>query len=341
MDLFWLAVRALAASLLLTPLLARFGRRFRLLDRPGGRHIHTQATPRTGGIAVFLAYGFALAFAGELPNAFAQKTASGAVAMFAVGYFDDLADLPPWAKLLGQTLAATIAFLSGVRMESWGDTTLPAAISLPATVLWLVLAANALNLIDGLDGLCAGVAAIGALTLFAAGLLSGQSGLAVAALPLAAALIGFLRYNAPPARIFLGDGGSLVIGYLLGCFGLLWTVKQAAVFAFALPLCALALPLLDVTLAVLRRSAAGRKIWEGDREHLHHRVLARAGSSRAALAWLLTAAAIGAGGGLLLQVHQLAVWRLPLILLLVATALGTLRLLRSVERKASSFAAGR
>jgi len=152
--------------------------------------------------------------------------------------------------------------------------------SLPLTVFWLVLCTNALNLIDGVDGLASGVGVFAALTAMAAGMMQGNYGLVMATAPLAGALLGFLRYNFSPASIFLGDSGSYLVGFLLGCYGLLWSQKAATLLGMTAPLIALAIPLMDVGLSVVRRYLRGQPVFGADRGHIHHKLLAKGWTAR-------------------------------------------------------------
>src|SRR6185436_13025698 len=142
---------------------------------------------------------------------------------------------------------------------------------LPLTILWLLVCTNAFNLIDGMDGLATGAGLFATLTILLAGMLEGNHALVLAAVPLGGALLGFLRYNFNPASAFLGDSGSLLLGFLLGCFGVIWSFKTATVFGMIAPLMAMSVPILDATLAVARRFLRGRPIFGADRGHVHHR----------------------------------------------------------------------
>jgi UDP-GlcNAc:undecaprenyl-phosphate GlcNAc-1-phosphate transferase len=146
---------------------------------------------------------------------------------------------------------------------------------LPVTVLWLLACANAFNLIDGLDGLASGVGLFATLTTLCAALMHGDMELALATAPLAGALIGFLRYNFNPASIFLGDCGSLSIGFLLGCYAVMWSQKSATLLGMAAPAIVLAAPLVDTALSIARRFIQHKPIFGADRGHLHHRLLDR------------------------------------------------------------------
>jgi UDP-GlcNAc:undecaprenyl-phosphate GlcNAc-1-phosphate transferase len=195
--------------------------------------------------------------------------------VFVVGLFDDLFGLKPWQKLTGQIAAACLACVAGLRMEYLGGHPIGAWLGIPFTIVWLVFCANAMNLIDGVDGLAAGLGLFATLTTLVAGLLHGHYTLALATAPLAGALCGFLRYNFNPASIFLGDCGSLLVGFLLGVYGIIWSQKCATLMGMTAPLMALSIPLLDAALAVARRLVRGEPIFGADRRHIHHRLLDR------------------------------------------------------------------
>ena len=159
--------------------------------------------------------------------------------------------------------------------------------TLPLTLLWLVACMNAFNLIDGVDGLASGLGLFATVTTFVAALLQKNVPLALATIPLAGALLGFLRYNFNPASIFLGDSGSLLIGFLLGCFGVIWSQKSATFLGMTAPLMTLAIPLLDVCLSVVRRYMRHEPLFKADRGHIHHRLLDRGFTPRR-VAWSST-----------------------------------------------------
>jgi UDP-GlcNAc:undecaprenyl-phosphate GlcNAc-1-phosphate transferase len=179
-------------------------------------------------------------------------------------------------KFLGQVIAAVLAFHANVQVNavagySFAHTWWP----IPLTVLWLVACSNAFNLIDGLDGLAVGVGLFATATTCFSALLSGNYGLALVTAPLAGALLGFLPYNFTRASIFMGDCGSVPVGFLLGCFGIIWSQKSATLLGMTAPLIALAIPLLDTSLSIVRRFLRGQPILGADRGHIHHRLLAR------------------------------------------------------------------
>ena len=220
--------------------------------------------------------------------------------IFATGLIDDLVGLKPWQKLLGQAGAAGLAYWAGVRVAVFAGVGEGAGGRLPLTLFWLIACTNAFNLVDGLDGLAAGMGLVATLTLLAAALLHGNSPLASAAVPLVGALVGFLCYNFNPATVFLGDSGALLIGFLLGCFGAVWTEKSDTLISMTVPLLALSIPLLDVSLAILRRFLRNQPIFAADRGHIHHRLIDRGLTPRRAVLVLYLVCAMAAAFALLL-----------------------------------------
>ena len=203
------------------------------------------------------------------------KLAPAAALIFITGLLDDLKGLKPWQKLAGQLAAALTACWAGVSISGFGALHLSPWLAIPITVFWLLACTNAFNLIDGVDGLAAGVGLFATITMLLAALLQNNVPLALATIPLAGALLGFLRYNFNPATIFLGDSGSLLIGFLLGCYGVLWSEKSATILGMTAPMMALAIPLLDTSLAIVRRFLRQKPIFTADRGHIHHRLLDR------------------------------------------------------------------
>lgn len=330
-SLALLGFASFVLSLLLTPLLRNLARHWGFVDTPdGGQRVHADPVPRLGGIPIVLSYLGAFAalllvslkgwnIVGEgLPFALRLLPAVGLV--FLTGLIDDLRGLSPTLKLIGQSGGAAIAIWAGINVASFGGFPLPEWIGVPITLIWLVGCANAFNLIDGVDGLSAGLGLFATLTMLLASLLQGNVPLALATMPLVGALLGFLRYNFNPATIFLGDCGSLLIGFLLGCFGVVWSQKSATVLGMTAPLFALLIPLLDTALSIVRRFLRGRPIFEGDRRHIHHRLLDRGLTPRKAVLLLYAVAGLGAGlsiiqstvhnhfGGLVIVLFCAAAW---------------------------------
>jgi UDP-GlcNAc:undecaprenyl-phosphate GlcNAc-1-phosphate transferase len=310
-SILFLAATAFTCCLILTPLVERGSRRLGLLDRPNApRKVHLSPVPRTGGVAivcsVLAAIGLLLlsplkgAETIDLPLALNLAPAVGTI--FLLGVIDDVVGLSAWGKLPGQVAAAYLAYVGGVQIASVAAWPLPEWASLGITILWLIACANAFNLIDGVDGLAAGIGFVATFTILAAALIGNNAPLALATAPLLGALLAFLRYNFNPASIFLGDSGSLTIGFLLGCFGAIWSQKSATLIGLAAPLMALAVPLLDTGAAVLRRFLRHHRILSGDRNHVHHRLLDRGFSARQVALMIYAACAVAAAFSLLATV---------------------------------------
>ncbi|HTX39594.1 MAG TPA: MraY family glycosyltransferase [Bryobacteraceae bacterium] len=310
-----LSLLSFVLSLMLTPAIRIWSIRFGLVDRPDHRRkIHKMDTPRTGGIAIMASYGGAYGLllllpfraSGVIQQNFGTvwRLLPAVAIIFCTGLLDDWLDLKPWQKLLGELAGAVWAYMAGVRILGvTGHATSP-WIAFALTVAWLILCANAFNLIDGIDGLATGVGITATLTILMAGMLYGDLNLGLATAPLAGCLLGFLRYNFNPASIFLGDSGSLVLGFLLGAYGVIWTQKAATMLGLAAPAMALALPLIEVGLSILRRFLRNESIFVGDRGHIHHRLLDRGLTPRRVALLLYGAGTVGAVLSLLESVIQ-------------------------------------
>jgi UDP-GlcNAc:undecaprenyl-phosphate GlcNAc-1-phosphate transferase len=290
-------------ALVLTPLVARGSLRLGLVDAPGGRKVHAESVPRLGGVAVAAASALAMILAVTLaPGGLAPGTwtslapvvlAAGLI--FVVGLLDDIRGLGPGAKLALETVAALIVMSSGLLIErvtvlgvSWHLGWL----AWPVTFTWLVGLTNAFNLIDGIDGLAAGVAALAGAACAAILIVRGHPAEAMLLTSLVGATIGFLVFNFAPASIFLGDCGSLLLGFVLAATAIAGWQKGATALATGVPLLIFALPIVDSASALLRRGLARpdggrvtlastlRQIAKPDREHIHHRLLALGWSPR-------------------------------------------------------------
>jgi UDP-GlcNAc:undecaprenyl-phosphate GlcNAc-1-phosphate transferase len=297
-ELLWLAGKAFLIALVLTPIIRDISRSFNIVDRPGLRKVHAYPIPRVGGIAIAVAYLVALLSISGSSEPFdapaAWKLIPGAAIVFFTGVLDDLFSLKPLVKIGGLVTGASVVFWSGIHIGALASHPLPIWLDYPLTVFWLLLTSNALNLIDGLDGLCAGMGLLSTLALFTAAVLHHNVPLAYATFPLAGALLGFLLHNLNPATVFLGDSGALLVGFLLGCYGMIWTQKTSTILSMLVPLLALSIPLLDVSLSVFRRFLRKQPIFGADREHIHHRLLDRGLSPRKAVWVLYLVAALGA-----------------------------------------------
>lgn len=294
-----LFIIALGLSLVLTPFARWAGRRFGILAMPAARNIHVTPMPRSGGLALFLTFMACLPLAAALlpPAAVAVlggRTMGyvllGAALVFAVGFADDKWTLPSKLKLLAQVAAASIAYYGGARITSFA---LPGLFvvqfdvsSYLVTVFWFVLLINAINLIDGLDGLAAGVVFFASAVQAGLAVMRGEPHTAALFAVLAGATLGFLRYNFNPASLFLGDGGSYFLGYMLAALSVSGSVKSQVGATLLMPVIALGVPLLDTITAPLRRFMRGRDMFEPDKRHVHHKLLSRGWSQRQVVLFL-------------------------------------------------------
>jgi UDP-GlcNAc:undecaprenyl-phosphate/decaprenyl-phosphate GlcNAc-1-phosphate transferase len=299
-------VVAMVVSLVVTPVVRHFGHTRGILDQPHERKVHTVPIPRLGGIAMVLAFGVAIGAAmlynpdlGELgdvrPNR-APAIIVGVAVLFVVGIWDDVLGMRPLVKLFFQVSAAVLAWWLGLSIEKltgpWGTVELDPWLSLLLTVFWIVAVINAINLIDGLDGLAAGIS----LTVLGAfAILAGREGYDPT-LPIiaatAGAAIGFLAYNLHPASIIMGDTGAMFLGFVIGAIGISLTQDGVVPHSPWVPIVALGVPILDMIWTVIRRAASGSPIHVADRGHIHHQLLNRGISQRDTML-LLTAVSAG------------------------------------------------
>jgi UDP-GlcNAc:undecaprenyl-phosphate/decaprenyl-phosphate GlcNAc-1-phosphate transferase len=281
MDLFAL-IAALTTTLALTPLVRWIAGRAAIVDCPDGRRkLQKQPVPLLGGVAVLVGWwtGVAilrLAVPGVVLPSVALPATVSLLLLATIGGLDDAFRLRARWKLLGQSLAVLPIVFSGCQLErlSLGDHSLELGmLSAPATIFWLILGINSLNLLDGMDGMATVVSTGIALTLAAVGFVSGQHEITIIMLPLVGALLGFLPYNFPAARIYLGDVGSMVLGLSVALSSLLAAKSGGTTTNLTALLAIMAIPMVDTTLAIVRRSLSGRGFWHPDREHIHHRLL--------------------------------------------------------------------
>lgn len=331
--IFTLGILSILFTLVLTPVIRDALRQWGIVDHPDSfRKLHQVAMPRVGGIAIAISYVAAFGVVLLLPFTYssqirlllseAWKVIPAAGIVFAVGLLDDVKGLRPWQKLLGQTVAASVAYSAGVTVQLISGHPLGPWLSFPVTVLWLVGCCNALNLIDGVDGLAAGLGLVACLTMLVAALLHQNLALVAVVVPLAGCLLGFLRYNFNPASVFLGDCGSLLIGFLLGTFGAIWSQKSATALGMMVPMMAFAIPLLDAFLAVIRRFLRHQPILTADRSHIHHRLLDMGLSPRQVVTLLYGACCLAAAFSLLQAALQNQFSGLIIILFVVAAFFG-------------------
>lgn len=315
-SFFLLGFASFALSLFLTPFVRNQALRLGLVDHPDNhRKIHKQPIPRLGGVAILAAtagaYGLLLltglssahVVSQGLP--FAIRLLPAVFVIFGAGLVDDIFGVKPWYKLAAQILAAVLAWNSGIRLYAIGGHSFSEVGSFLLTLAWIVAYANAVNLIDGVDGLAAGAGLFATITTLIAGLLHGNMELVFATVPLAGALLGFLRFNFNPASIFLGDSGSLTLGFLLGCYGIVWSEKSTTLLGMTAPLLALSVPLLDAAISIVRRFLRQQPIFRADRHHIHHKLLSRGLTPRGVVLILYGFCGLAAAASLLMtETHQ-------------------------------------
>ncbi|MFW6067496.1 MAG: glycosyltransferase family 4 protein [Myxococcota bacterium] len=281
-------VVAMLVAVAVTPLVRRFALRIGAVDAPGGRRVHERQIPRLGGLSVVLAFfvplAVLLAYQTDVARMFLAKPlhvvglVAGGLMMAALGAADDLRGVRAWHKLWVQVAAAGVAFACGYRIESiqlpFLDNLEMGVFALPVTVVWIVGVVNALNLIDGLDGLAGGVAFFVCVANFVVAYLNGAPLVMLLSAGLGGAILGFLLYNFNPASIFMGDSGSMFLGFVLATSSMLGAaVKSSTTIALLVPIIALGLPIMDTLFAMVRRFLERRPIFSPDRGHIHHRLL--------------------------------------------------------------------
>ena len=284
---------ALVVSFAATPLVKIFAQKVGAMDVPkDGRRMHDHPIPRLGGLAMFLGFLLATLVFSSIDTQ-VRGMLLGCVVVVTAGVIDDIHPLKWWVKLILQLAAAGITGGHGLRIELFTNPTLFSEgwlilgwLSVPITILWIVLVTNSVNLIDGLDGLAVGVSGIGSVAMLVIALLVSEGNVAVIMAALAGACLGFIPYNLNPAKIFAGDTGALLLGYVLATMSVIGMFKTYAIISFLLPFLVLALPLFDTTFAILRRVAHGQSPMQADRGHVHHRLIDMGLSQKQAVAIL-------------------------------------------------------
>jgi UDP-GlcNAc:undecaprenyl-phosphate GlcNAc-1-phosphate transferase len=308
---------AALSCLIFTPLSKKLAFRLDAIDYPSARRLNTTPTPRLGGLALFAAFFVTIIveFAGEMlfgwTGFFQSANQLGinyvavmlgiAVTVF-VGTIDDIYQISPGFKLAGQIVAATIIAISGILITEIRNPFSLDSIhfgwfAYPLTVIYLVFFANIINLVDGLDGLAAGVVGIAALALLIIAFNKERAEAAIFAVITAGICLGFLRYNLPPASVFMGDSGALMLGMMLGVISLAGVIRSSSAIVLAVPIVIAGLPAIDTTLAIIRRLRWHQPVHAADMEHLHHKLLRKGvGPKRALVAAYLWTAILAVGG---------------------------------------------
>ncbi len=339
---------AIGAALVVTPGVILFAAKTGAMDAPDARKVHKKPIPRIGGIGIYIAFMAGMLVVMSM-NVLTEEVSHeligllfGGSLIVLLGIIDDYKNLPAKVKLVGQIIAATVlVVVFDVRIDfitdPFGDYLFLEFMAIPATIFWIVGLTNTVNLIDGLDGLAAGVSTIACITIFLVALQQDIMLVAVLTAALAGAAMGFLYYNFNPARIFMGDSGSMFLGYMLAGISIIGAVKCAATIALIVPILALGLPILDTAFAIVRRYRGGVPIFKPDKGHLHHRLLDLGFTQRqAVLLMYVISALLGLSAVALTEVSpQFAILIVGLVVVAVlfgAKKIGILRMNQPVRR---------
>ncbi len=273
-------VIAFIVSYILTPYIARVGKKQNMMDMPGHRKIHEEAIPNLGGIVIFFGFLLSLLFVVQIEGQ-VKALLIGGVIILLLGVVDDIVDLSPKYKFIIQMVPALIVIIyNSDLINSFIANQLKifdllGYLLYPILIFWIVGVTNSINIIDGLDGLACGVSIISLITFFILGLRQNFEILNLISIALAGSMLAFLRFNFYPAKIFLGDSGSTFAGFMLASVGALWVLNSGNAFFIFIPIVILALPVFDTLFAIWRRYRGHHPIFQADKGHLHHRLLVR------------------------------------------------------------------
>ena len=293
-------VIAAAISFAATPIVKMFAKEVGAMDVPKeARRVHDHPIPRMGGLAIFFGFLLTVILFADITNQ-VRGILFGSIIIVAMGAIDDVMNLNAWIKLGVQIVAAVVAVLYGVVIHVLTNPAVFSArevlaigyLAVPVTILWIVGCTNAVNLIDGLDGLACGVSVISGVTMLVVALMVAEGNVAIILAALTGACIGFLPYNFNPAKLFMGDTGSQLLGYVLATVSVMGMFKYYAVVTFIVPVLALAIPLSDTVFAFFRRMLHGQSPFKADRGHIHHKLLDMGLSQKQAVAVLYSISAI-------------------------------------------------
>jgi UDP-GlcNAc:undecaprenyl-phosphate GlcNAc-1-phosphate transferase len=339
-------------AVVITPIVIAVGRKLRIYDSPTARKVHTGQIPRIGGVAIFLSSTLLVMTVLFLDNAIGDifrgiqtqiiALLCAATFIFLVGFVDDVrGGVRVRYKLMAQIAAAEVMCLAGARIESLNFANLFTLqfglVSFPLTILWIIGITNAVNLIDGLDGLAAGICAIACTVIAVFALVRGELVLVVMMLALMGSLSGFLFFNFNPARVFMGDCGSMFLGFMLSSTSVICAMKSGTIVALALPAVVLGLPIFDTALSMLRRYLNRWAITSPDRNHLHHRLLDMGLRHRHVVIIMYAITALAAGLGMFMMVTRggstiVIFFCVILLLLLAFRAVGAIRLRETIAK---------
>ena len=288
-------------SLLSTPLIKRLSSLRGFLDKPNRRKVHRKNIPTLGGVAIYISFFVGLIYVFNILGVIDKSQIIGLLfggsLIVLLGVYDDIKGMPAYVKLTGQIIVASLLYYYGFRIEEisglFSKSILPGFISYFITLFWIVALINAINLLDGLDGLTCGITAIAAIFLFIASLLDGNFALCFLTAALAGSCLGFLPYNFHPAAIFMGDTGSMFLGLILSLLAIKSYQKGTTFIAIFIPVIALGVPLIDTSLSVIRRFIKKRSIFKADKEHIHHKMLKESSQVRTVLTLYLVSCCFG------------------------------------------------
>ena len=291
---------ALVVSFLMTPVVKTFAYKVGAIDVPkDNRRMHKTPIPRLGGLAIFIGFMVSILLFAEITSEM-KSILLGAVIIVVLGVVDDIMALPAMLKFVVQIGAALIPATNGVQILAFSNPNILSdnlywvlgGLSVPFTVLWIVALTNAVNLIDGLDGLANGVSAISATTMLVIALMASEMQVAIVMAALVGASVGFMPYNLNPAKMFMGDTGATFLGYILATMSIQGLFKYYAVISFVVPFMILGLPIFDTAFAFIRRIAHGQSPMHADRSHIHHRLIDMGLNQKQAVATLYVISAI-------------------------------------------------
>ncbi|MCK4518943.1 MAG: undecaprenyl/decaprenyl-phosphate alpha-N-acetylglucosaminyl 1-phosphate transferase, partial [Candidatus Omnitrophica bacterium] len=279
---FYTFLICIAVSFIATPAVRKLARLGGFLDKPNRRKVHRESIASLGGMAIFISFLTGIFFVYHVMALTTDRNLLiglliGASAIVLLGVYDDIKNVPALLKLAGQVAVASIVYYYGFRIEEFFglsvDTPFLKLLSYFVTVGWIVGAINAINLLDGLDGLACGITAIVAVFLFTASFIDGNYMLCFLTAALAGSCLGFLPYNLYPASIFMGDTGSMLLGLVLALVAIESSQKSTTIIAILVPMIAMAVPLIDTFLSILRRLIKKKPLFKADKNHIHHRLL--------------------------------------------------------------------
>ncbi|WP_163539683.1 MraY family glycosyltransferase [Gracilibacillus sp. YIM 98692] len=273
MDYILPLILCIGLALALTPLVKKFAIQIGAVDQPNARKVHQKVMPRLGGLAIYIS--FLIGFVIFKPvGTESWPLFIGATLIVALGVVDDRFELPAKMKFLGQLVAAIVTVIGGMQIDfiviPFADRIEFGVFAIPFTILWIVAITNAINLIDGLDGLAAGVSSIALITIASMAVTMGNIFVAILALLLLGSTLGFLWYNFHPAKIFMGDTGSMFLGYMISVLSIVGLFKNVTFFSLIIPIVILGVPILDTTFAIIRRIVQKKPLSAPDKYHLHH-----------------------------------------------------------------------